>query len=155
MEYCDICSWGVFLVNKIAVGCLFRIELLMLLVTNPVLNYSINADRKPPGVGRGRGRGDVGAKPGGRGIGRGQDDGGRGTGGRGRGGIGGKGGNKGSLFLSTLKHFFSSPISRDTNMVHASIYWQVGAVAVADADRHMGECRFLRPVPVLHRLLRT
>jgi hypothetical protein len=40
-------------------------------------------------------------------------------------------------------------------MVHASIYWQVGAVAVADADRHMGECRFLRPVPVLHRLLRT
>ncbi|PWZ32581.1 hypothetical protein Zm00014a_008178 [Zea mays] len=53
------------------------------------------SDRKPPGVGRGRGRGDVGAKPGGRGIGRGQDDGGRGSGGRGRGGVGAKGGNKG------------------------------------------------------------
>ncbi|KAL6626493.1 hypothetical protein EJB05_32158 [Eragrostis curvula] len=53
------------------------------------------SDRKPPGVGRGRGRGDIGAKPGGRGIGRGQDDGGKGGGGRGRGGVGGKGGNKG------------------------------------------------------------
>ncbi|KAF7022200.1 hypothetical protein CFC21_046920 [Triticum aestivum] len=51
------------------------------------------SDRKPPGVGRGRGRGDIGTKPGGRGIGRGQDD-GKG-GGRGRGGIGSKGGNKG------------------------------------------------------------
>ncbi|EEC70341.1 hypothetical protein OsI_01238 [Oryza sativa Indica Group] len=54
------------------------------------------SDRRPPGVGRGRGRGDIGAKPGGRGIGRGQDDGGsKGGGGRGRGGIGGKGGIKG------------------------------------------------------------
>ncbi|KAK3159977.1 hypothetical protein QOZ80_1AG0005130 [Eleusine coracana subsp. coracana] len=52
------------------------------------------SDRKPPGVGRGRGRGDIGGKPGGRGIGRGQDDGGKGGGGRGRGGVGGKGGNK-------------------------------------------------------------
>uniref|UniRef100_A0A0E0JGI9 U6 snRNA-associated Sm-like protein LSm4 n=1 Tax=Oryza punctata TaxID=4537 RepID=A0A0E0JGI9_ORYPU len=54
------------------------------------------SDRRPPGVGRGRGRGDIGAKPGGRGgIGRGQDDGGsKGGGGRGRGGIGGKGGIK-------------------------------------------------------------
>ena len=60
-----------------------------------VLNYYaiVTADRKPPGVGRGRGRGDIGTKPGGRGMGRGQDD-GKG-GGRGRGGIGSKGGNKG------------------------------------------------------------
>jgi U6 snRNA-associated Sm-like protein LSm4 len=28
-------------------------------------------------------------------------------------------------------------------------------VAVAEAGRHIGECRFLRPVAVLHRLLRT
>ncbi|CAO2185085.1 unnamed protein product [Urochloa humidicola] len=37
----------------------------------------------------------------------------------------------------------------------AKVVTKVGAVAVAEADRHMGECRFLRPVAVLHRLLRA
>ncbi|GJN37849.1 hypothetical protein PR202_gb26842 [Eleusine coracana subsp. coracana] len=32
---------------------------------------------------------------------------------------------------------------------------KVGAGAVAETDLHMGECRFLRPVAVLHRFLRT
>jgi len=32
---------------------------------------------------------------------------------------------------------------------------KVEAVAVAEASHHIGECRFLRPVAVLHRLLRT
>jgi len=32
---------------------------------------------------------------------------------------------------------------------------KVEAVAVAEAGHHIGECRFLRPVAVLHRLLRT
>ncbi|WOL04035.1 putative U6 snRNA-associated Sm-like protein LSm4 [Canna indica] len=52
------------------------------------------ADRKPPGVGRGRGRGgreDTSGRPA-KGIGRGQEDGGSKSGGRGRGGVGGKGG---------------------------------------------------------------
>ncbi|KAK1558649.1 hypothetical protein Q3G72_005070 [Acer saccharum] len=58
------------------------------------------ADRRPPGVGRGRGRGSREDGPGGRqpkGIGRGLDDGGaKGGGGRGRGGSGGKpGGSRG------------------------------------------------------------
>ncbi|CAO2203088.1 unnamed protein product [Urochloa humidicola] len=37
----------------------------------------------------------------------------------------------------------------------ARVVTKVGAVAVAEADCHVGECRFLRPVAVLHRLLRT
>ncbi|WVZ71759.1 hypothetical protein U9M48_020304 [Paspalum notatum var. saurae] len=37
----------------------------------------------------------------------------------------------------------------------AKVVTKVGAVAVAEADRHVGECRFLRPVAVLHRLLRA
>ncbi|KAJ3687776.1 hypothetical protein LUZ61_016940 [Rhynchospora tenuis] len=55
------------------------------------------ADRKPPGVGRGRGRGDIGGpKPVKGGIGRGSQDDGKGGPGRGRGGGGpGKGGPKG------------------------------------------------------------
>ena len=81
-----------------------------MVIQGRVIDSVVNADRKPPGVGRGRGRGDVGAKPGGRGIGRGQDDGGRGSGGRGRGGVGGKGGNKGMyIFLNHLKRFCSFP----------------------------------------------
>lgn len=73
-------------------------HLLKLSSTLNCLCSSKCTDRRPPGVGRGRGRGDIGTKPGGRGIGRGQDDGGsKGGGGRGRGGIGGKGGIKGML----------------------------------------------------------
>ncbi|MQM04265.1 hypothetical protein Taro_037072 [Colocasia esculenta] len=56
------------------------------------------SDRRPPGVGRGRGRSreeTAGGRPA-KGIGRGQDDGGsKGIGGRGRGGAGGKGGRGG------------------------------------------------------------
>ncbi|XP_078165118.1 small nuclear ribonucleoprotein family protein [Carex rostrata] len=54
-------------------------------------------DRKPPGVGRGRGRGGeiVGAKPMKGGIGRGSQDDGKGGRGSGRGGGPGKGGPKG------------------------------------------------------------
>ncbi|CAL4950658.1 unnamed protein product [Urochloa decumbens] len=37
----------------------------------------------------------------------------------------------------------------------AKVVTKVGVVAVAEADCNMGECRFLRPVAVLHRLLRT
>ncbi|XP_042435048.1 probable U6 snRNA-associated Sm-like protein LSm4 [Zingiber officinale] len=49
-------------------------------------------DRKPPGVGRGRGRGgrEDGIGRSAKGIGRGQDDGSNKGGGRGRGGVGGK-----------------------------------------------------------------
>ncbi|URD90780.1 hypothetical protein MUK42_27258 [Musa troglodytarum] len=62
-------------------------------------------DRKPPGVGRGRGRAreDNSGRPA-KGIGRGLDDGGgRGGGGRGRGGAGGKGGGaRGKAFTSVV-----------------------------------------------------
>ena len=55
-------------------------------------------DRKPPGVGRGRGRGgDIGGpKPAKGGIGRGSQDDAKGTSGRGRGGAPGKAGPKGT-----------------------------------------------------------
>jgi hypothetical protein len=40
--------------------------------------------------------------------------------------------------------FIVFQISRDTNQLHTC--WQAGAVAVAETDFHMGECRILRPV---------
>lgn len=66
----------------------------------------ISSDRKPPGVGRGRGRGGRDDGPAGRqgkGIGRGMDDGGAKAGGRGKGGSVGKpGGSKGTKFVSFI-----------------------------------------------------
>lgn len=67
------------------------------------------SDRKPPGVGRGRGRGSQDAAGGrqAKGIGRGLDEGGaKGQGGsRGRGGPGGKpGGNRGQSLLSLFQN---------------------------------------------------
>jgi hypothetical protein len=72
-------------------------EYLFLCMTNG--DDTWKADRKPPGVGRGRGRGDIaGTKPAKGGIGRGSQDDGKGGSGRGRGGGLGKGGPKGDTY---------------------------------------------------------
>lgn len=79
------------------------------------------SDRKPPGVGRGRGRGGREEGPGGRtakGIGRGVDEGGpKGAGGRGRGGPGGRiGGGRG------MNHIYLFPPARKQSK---TIIWDI------------------------------
>jgi len=59
--------------------------------------------------------------------------------------------------LSNRSHIFSPTPQCQELPICGMLYLlaQVGAVAVADAGGRMGQCRFLRPVIVLHRLLRT
>ncbi|CAD6239091.1 unnamed protein product [Miscanthus lutarioriparius] len=83
------------------------------------------SDRKPPGVGRGRGRG--------------------------------------TLVLNLEAEALDAAKMMEVEAVVAvegvelvpKVVTKVGAVAVAEAGGHMGQCRFLRPVIVLHSLLRT
>jgi hypothetical protein len=61
------------------------------------------------------------------------------------------------LFVTAYTSFVESHTQFQVIPICGMLYLlvQVGAVAVAKSGGHMGECRFLRPVIVLHRLLRT